>query len=100
METTTSKAAVAVPARSPTVKVTREPRARARPIISAEESRPSTCAPGHRIASPAVNGPGPQPRSITRAGSSAPTRAIRSAKGRDRSSEKRSYWSGSHETVI
>src|ERR1700744_590432 len=69
---------------------------RAASIISGELSTPCTVAPGQRRARSAVRFPGPQPRSTTVAGSSAPTRAIRSANGRLRSSLNRWYWPGSH----
>ena len=59
---------------------------RAVSIISALESRPATCASGQRSTSRAVRLPGPQPRSTTEVGLSAPTRATSSTKGRPRSS--------------
>src|SRR4030095_12033650 len=66
----------------------------ARVIISGEESRPRTCAPGQRSASEAVRFPGPQPRSITTFGSAALTRLSRSTNGRERSSANSKYVSG------
>src|SRR5450759_3275471 len=49
---------------------------------------------GHRLASTSVSVPGPQPRSTTISGATAPTLEVRSAKGRCRWSPNFSYWSG------
>ncbi len=65
-------------------------------IISGDESMPSTVAPGQRAASSAVSVPAPQPRSTTRRGASAPTRATRSRNGRSRSPANLPYCAGSH----
>ena len=53
-------------------------------------------ARGHRIARSRVREPGPQPRSTTISGALAPTRDVRSAKGRRRWLLNLSYCSGSH----
>ena len=55
-----------------------------------------TRASGQRVASPRVCGPGPQPRSTTISGAPAPTREVRSAKGRRRWWLNFSYCSGFH----
>src|SRR5664279_3122843 len=65
-------------------------------IISAEESSPRMRASGHRRRSPAVSWPGPQPRSTTVRGWSAPIRSTSSKNGRARSSPWCRYWAGSH----
>ena len=56
--------------------------------ISGELSHASITASGQRSASVAVRLPGPQPRSTTRRGFSAPTRDVRSKKGLPRWSAK------------
>src|SRR5215472_3371732 len=84
---------------SPRAKVSRGPAsgsARAASIISAELSIPRISAPGQRRASAAVSVPGPQPRSATTPGASAPTRPTRSKNARARSSPNRRYSPGSH----
>src|SRR6478736_1042185 len=72
------------------------PRSRAAATISCELSTASTTASGHRCESVTVRLPGPQPRSTTRRGDSAATRAVRSKNGRPRWSAKARYTSGFH----
>ena len=84
-----ARASVGSPSRAgrpPRSRCARHVAARAASIISGLESRPITSASGQRAASSAVRLPGPQPRSTTRRGDSAPIRAIRSTNGRPRSS--------------
>ena len=64
------------------------PRSLADSTISGELSHASITASGQRSASVAVRLPGPQPRSTTRRGFSAPTRDVRSKKGLPRWSAK------------
>ena len=62
--------------------------------------RPRSTASGHRCEGSRVRLPGPQPRSTTRRGDSAPTRDSRSKNGRPRWSAKARYTSGFHMTQI
>src|ERR1700734_636316 len=69
-------------------------------IISGELSTPTTAARGQRCASAAVRLPGPHPRSATERGSAAPTWAIRSKNGRDRSPPNLRYCPASQMSPI
>src|SRR6516162_9845669 len=69
---------------------------RAASIISGELSTPHTAADGQRSARRTVRFPGPQPKSTTCSGSSAPTLASRSKNGLERSPPNRRYWVASH----
>ena len=73
-------------------------RDRARSIIAGELSRPMMSALGHRSARVAVSVPGPQPRSMTRFGATAPMRPTRSKNGRSRWCRNSVYLPGSHRT--